>query len=111
MVRSLKTRWIPWAGKGTNLLERVVGELVLVADVGLLQEGAVRGDGCQGQVAELFAAVGGVLEQAGAVGGQHAHAVVLHVTAVRQVYLRHVLLPRGDRHQQLVRHLRERGVE
>lgn len=60
----------------------MVSQLVLVAHVDFDQQRAVCGDGAQGQVAQLLAAVGRVLEQARRLRGQRAHAVVLHVPAV-----------------------------
>lgn len=75
----------------TDQLECVVGQLVLVAHVDLDQQGAVCGDGAQGEVAQLLAAVGRVLQQARRLRGQRAHAVILHVPAVGDVDLRHVL--------------------
>lgn len=69
------------------------------------QQGAVRAQGRQGRVAELLAAVCCVLLQAGAVGGQRGHPMVVNPSAVRDVNLRYILPPRGYFDQEIVIYL------
>lgn len=69
------------------------------------QQGAVRAQGRQGRVAELLAAVCCVLLQAGAVGGQRGHPMVVNPSAVRDVNLCYILPPRGYFDQEIVIYL------
>lgn len=89
-----------------NLFESFVRQFVLVAHVHFDQQGAVRGQSRQGRVAELLAAVSCVLLQAGAVGGQGRHSVVVDASAVRDVKLCYILPPRGYFHQEIIVHLK-----
>lgn len=87
------------------LFESVVSQFVLVAHVHFEQQGAVCSQGRQRRVAELLAAVRCVLLQAGAVGGQRGHPVVVNPSAVGDVNLCYILPPRGDFHQEIVIYL------
>lgn len=93
------------------LLESLVGEFVLVAHVHLGQQRAVCGQGRQGHVPQLLAAVCGVFLQAGTVRGQRGHTVVMDPPAIWYVDLCHVLPPRGDLYQEIIVHLGHRDTE
>lgn len=69
------------------------------------QQGAVRPQGRQRRVAELLAAVRCVLLQAGTVGGQGGHPMVVNPSAVGDVNLCYILPPRGDFDQEIVIYL------
>lgn len=84
------------------LLQRLVRELVLIADMHFHQQRAVCRKSWQGLVSELLAAVGCVLLQAGTVRGQGGQAVVVNPSAVGDVDLSHILPPGRYFHQEFV---------
>lgn len=71
----------------------------------LHQQGAVCGQGGQGCIAQLLAAVGCVLLQAWTVWGQGGHTMIMDPSAIWDFNLCHILPSRGYFYQEIVVYL------